>query len=106
METSLMLIHEFLAADDKARTSVKHAHASRAPRSPARLAAEATWCAIWHTAMALERGSRWMALAARIRRERQTLLTLDDNQLDDIGLTRDQAVCEATRHWSDLPAGR
>lgn len=38
------------------------------------------------------------------RRQRNFLARLDDRTLADIGLTRDQAVTEATRPMWDLPA--
>jgi uncharacterized protein YjiS (DUF1127 family) len=40
----------------------------------------------------------------RIWRERQQLLRLDASQLDDIGLSRDEAVAEAARPIWDAPA--
>ena len=43
-----------------------------------------------------------VALAAH--RQRQFLARLDDRTLADIGLTRDQAVAEATRPMWDLPS--
>lgn len=45
------------------------------------------------------------ALAAlAIRRERRSLLDLDDHLLGDIGLTRDEAAREARREVWDVPA--
>jgi len=40
----------------------------------------------------------------RIWRQRQDLLRLDASQLDDIGLSRDEAVAEAARPIWDAPA--
>jgi uncharacterized protein YjiS (DUF1127 family) len=42
--------------------------------------------------------SRSCSHVAQRRRERQTLLELDDRLLDDIGVTREQAVCQS-RKW-------
>lgn len=39
-----------------------------------------------------------------VRRQRKFLARLDDRTLDDIGLTRDLAIQEATRPMWDLPA--
>lgn len=43
------------------------------------------------------------AIALRYQRKRLTRLT--DEQLHDIGLTRDQAIAEAARPVWDVPAG-
>ncbi len=55
--------------------------------------------------------SRLAKVAARLRHalalraERRYLMTLDDARLRDIGLTRAQAVTEATRPIWDVPRG-
>ena len=42
--------------------------------------------------------------ALAVRRERRTLLDLDDHLLGDIGLTRDEARQESERDVWDVPA--
>jgi uncharacterized protein YjiS (DUF1127 family) len=42
--------------------------------------------------------------ALAIRRERRSLLDLDDHLLGDIGLTRDEARIESARDVWDVPA--
>ncbi len=42
--------------------------------------------------------------ALRLRAERRALLTLDAHLLDDVGLTRSQALSEASRPLWDAPA--
>ena len=44
-----------------------------------------------------------VARAARIHRGRQALLSLSDAQLQDIGMTRDEAEREARRPFWDAP---
>ena len=45
-------------------------------------------------------------LAIRVRRERNQLANLSDQQLFDIGITRDQAVQESARSLTDIPEKR
>jgi len=46
------------------------------------------------------RFSTWKAL----RRQRAQLAQLDSTALEDLGLTRSQALCEARRPFWDVPA--
>lgn len=101
-----MLIHDFFDQTDKNVNSVKAAHSVSAPRSPARMTAEALWCAVWHAATALTALACWSVFAERVRRERSALALLDDAQLHDIGLSRAAADAEVARHWTDLPSRR
>jgi uncharacterized protein YjiS (DUF1127 family) len=45
-------------------------------------------------------------LAIEVRRERRTLLSLDDRALKDIGLSRSQAWAEACHSLWDIPRDR
>lgn len=54
----------------------------------------------------IARGARSLILALRIRRERQQLASLTDEQLADIGVGRTAARAEANRELFDLPAHR
>ena len=49
---------------------------------------------------------RYLLLAMRIRRERDQLRDLTDDQLADIGVSRYQAETEAEREALDIPAHR
>jgi uncharacterized protein YjiS (DUF1127 family) len=40
---------------------------------------------------------RWCCHALELRRQRRALRDLDDHQLVDIGVTREQALCEAKK---------
>lgn len=57
-------------------------------------------------ARALGRIGRFLILAARIRRERDQLAGLSNEQLRDIGVTRDGALRESDRAFLDIPAHR
>jgi uncharacterized protein YjiS (DUF1127 family) len=41
--------------------------------------------------------------ALNTRRQRRALMALDDRMLADIGLSRSQAYCEASRPFLDVP---
>jgi uncharacterized protein YjiS (DUF1127 family) len=46
----------------------------------------------------------WRIRAALVaRRQRRALMALDERMLSDIGLSRSQAYCEASRKFLDLP---
>ncbi|KPN64164.1 hypothetical protein AKJ29_16065 [Aliiroseovarius crassostreae] len=47
---------------------------------------------------------RWMTHALQIRRERQLLSEMSATRLEDIGVTRDQALNEAQKPIWDVPA--
>ena len=40
---------------------------------------------------------RWCSHALELRRQRRALRDLDDHQLVDIGVTREEALCEAKK---------
>ena len=54
----------------------------------------------------LEQEACRQRLQAQVRRERKELLGLDERELRDIGVTREQAVAEGSRRDDDLPIGR
>lgn len=51
----------------------------------------------------LSRVARFLLEAARVRRERRRLLTLDDRMLKDLGLSRGDVHAEASRSLFDVP---
>ncbi|MBO6521384.1 MAG: DUF1127 domain-containing protein [Rhodospirillales bacterium] len=54
----------------------------------------------------LSNALRLVVLALRIRTERRQLARLSDAALADIGITRAQAMREASRPLTDIPAHR
>ncbi len=57
-------------------------------------------------AFQMARPMRWFSVARQvfgILQQRRQLATLSDNQLADIGITREQALIEAARPFWDLP---
>ena len=57
-----------------------------------------------HRPSLLSRTLRFLARASDARRHRQALIRLDPHLLRDIGLTREEALAEATRPLWDVPA--
>lgn len=55
---------------------------------------------------ALSRILRYLVLALRVRAERRQLAGLSDEALADIGITRAEAMMEASRPLMDVPAHR
>jgi len=46
---------------------------------------------------------RWCCHALELRRQRRALRDLDDHQLVDIGVTREEALCEAKKlFWTRI----
>lgn len=54
----------------------------------------------------LGRRIAWLWMANRVARERRMLAKLDAKQLEDIGVSRDDARKESARRFSDIPANR
>ena len=54
----------------------------------------------------LAAGLRYMVLALRIRRERNQLAAMSDDQLKDLGISRAEANIETTRDLLDIPEHR
>jgi len=48
----------------------------------------------------------WVALSWQIRHERKQLARLNDAELRDIGVTREQADCEAYKGLASIPPNR
>ena len=101
-----MLIHRIVAATDEIRTSARRTANRRATHSLARRVAETIWRATWHTGAHVIRERRRRRLAESIHRERQVLARLSEDQLKDIGITRAEALREASRDWGDIPRSR
>jgi uncharacterized protein YjiS (DUF1127 family) len=57
-----------------------------------------------HLVVAVSRFPAHLIQLAALTRTRRSLLRLDDHQLRDIGLTRDQARAEAERRSWDAPS--
>jgi len=49
---------------------------------------------------------RWINLCVQIQTERRDLSNLDEDALEDIGISRQEAVREAQRSFGTIPAGR
>lgn len=49
---------------------------------------------------------KWLKRAFNVHMQRRSLLSLSDQQLRDIGLERNEAECEASRAFWDLPTQR
>lgn len=101
-----MLIHNTLEGVSTTHSRLAYGHATRPPRSPLRMLAEALWIAIWHGAQGAVHGLFLFGLAMSVRRERAALGRMDDRELADVGIDRATAKHESARHWLDLPASR
>lgn len=55
---------------------------------------------------ALSRSWNAYKLHKQILCERAQLSALTDQQLADIGVTREQALLESNKHWTDVPVNR
>lgn len=102
-----MLIHDSLyqSSTEVTSTTADQAVSSSRHSLPMHIA-NRTFHGIWHgwqTAMA---GAYHATLASEVRRERNALLDLNDQQLRDIGIDRITAKREAQRSWLDLPTDR
>ena len=101
-----MMIHRVVAATDEKGTSTRRTGNGHVTRSFARMVAETLWHATWHTGAHVIRERRRRRLAESIHRERQVLARLSEDQLKDIGITRAEALREASRDWGDVPRSR
>ena len=46
---------------------------------------------------------KWLYLCARVQSERRYLLKLDEHELRDAGISREEAIREGHRSFGDLP---
>jgi uncharacterized protein YjiS (DUF1127 family) len=102
-----MLIHDSLYQSSSDGTSATADQiGSNSRHSMPMQVANRTFHGLWHGWQTAVAGAFHAALASEVRRERNTLLTLNDQQLRDIGIDRITAKREAQRSWFDLPTGR
>lgn len=62
------------------------------------------WLGRWRSLM--ERKHFERLLKEQVRKERAELATMEDKELLDIGVTREQALAEAARNFNDIPKHR
>ncbi len=62
------------------------------------------WMGRWRSFMEYKH-FEWL-LKEQIRKERAELATMEDRDLLDIGVTREQALAEAARNFNDIPKHR
>ncbi|MEE9319549.1 MAG: DUF1127 domain-containing protein [Granulosicoccus sp.] len=102
-----MLIHDSLyqSSSDVTSATADQTNSNSRHSMPMQIA-NRTFHGLWHGWQAAVAGACQTILASEVRRERNALLDLNDQQLRDIGIDRITAKREAQRSWLDLPTGR
>jgi uncharacterized protein YjiS (DUF1127 family) len=102
-----MFIHDSLyqSSTDVTSAAADQPAASRRYSMPMHIA-NRTFHGLWHGWQAAVAGACHATLASEVRRERNALLSLSDQQLRDNGIDRNTAKREARRSWLDLPTDR